>query len=177
MTEDTKKISKLLSLTLRHKPEVLGLTLDAGGWAEVDQIIAGADMPLTREMIATVVRDSDKQRFALSGDGTRIRANQGHSIAGDLGLTPAPPPDILFHGTADRTLAPILEQGLIKQSRQHVHLSPDAETARKVGMRHGKPVILTITAGQMQCDGHVFFRSANGVWLTDLVPPRYIRIF
>lgn len=177
MTQDLRKISKLLSLALRHKPQVLGLTLDAGGWAEVDQIIAGAEMPLTPQQIAQVVQDNDKQRFTLSDDGTRIRANQGHSIPVDLGLAPITPPDTLFHGTAKRFLASILAQGLIRQSRQHVHLSPDTDTARKVGMRHGKPVILTIASGQMHRDGHVFFQSANGVWLTDHVPPAHIRIF
>src|SRR5262249_39421691 len=120
--------------------------------------------------------ESDKQRFALSADGARIRANQGHSVDIDLALPAIAPPDRLYHGTADRNLASIEATGLNAGSRQHVHLSPDAETATKVGARHGRPVVLEVESGAMYRDGHRFFRSENGVWLTDHVPARYIRI-
>lgn len=168
-------ISKFLSLVLRHAPQDIGLTLDAGGWAALDELIARAPLPLTAERIAEVVAGSDKQRFALSPDGSRIRANQGHSIPVDLGLTPVEPPDSLYHGTAETTLDAILAEGLRPMTRNQVHLSPDAETARKVGMRHGKPVILRVASARMQAEGHSFFLSANGVWLTDAVPPRYLQ--
>jgi putative RNA 2'-phosphotransferase len=177
MTHDTVKVSKFLSLVLRHQPEHIGLTLDANGWADMGELIerAGAHgMALTREMIARVVATSDKQRFALDETGARIRASQGHSVDIDLGLEPREPPDILFHGTADTTMAAIRVEGLKSGSRRHVHLSPDAATAVKVGQRHGRPVVLRVRAGQMWSVGMPFFCSANGVWLTNAVPPEYI---
>jgi putative RNA 2'-phosphotransferase len=129
---------------------------------------------IDRETLARVVAESDKQRFALSPDGRRIRANQGHSVAVDLGLEPRTPPEVLYHGTASRFVDSIRESGLHPAARTHVHLSPDEETAREVGQRHGKPVVLTIAAGRMHRDGRQFFQSANGVWLTDAVPAEYI---
>ncbi len=176
MPDSDKHLSKFMSLVLRHAPEKAGLTLDSGGWASVEALIGGADFDVTAEDVARVVRNSDKQRFSLSEDGARIRANQGHSIPVDLGLTPVAPPAHLFHGTAEKNLSSILETGLRPQSRTHVHLSPDTETARKVGMRHGKPVILLVAAGAMAADGGVFFRSVNGVWLTDRVQPHYLSV-
>jgi putative RNA 2'-phosphotransferase len=170
-------LSKFLSLVLRHKPETIGLHLDAEGWADVDAMIVKArtaNVELNADIIREIVRTSDKQRFKLSDDGRRIRANQGHSINVDLSLSPATPPEQLYHGTAAKTVAAILDQGLKKMSRQHVHLSLDADTARKVGRRHGKAVVLTVAAVRMVDDGHVFFRSENGVWLTDHVPARFI---
>ncbi len=172
-----RDISKFLSLVLRHAPQEIGLTLDAGGWASIDDLIARAPMPLTTEHVSAVVIASDKQRFALSPDGTRIRANQGHSFPVDLGLISLPPPETLYHGTAETTLPAILSDGLRPMTRNHVHLSPDAETARKVGMRHGKPVILLIASGAMQAEGLNFYRSENGVWLTGAVPPRHLERF
>lgn len=171
------KTSKFLSLVLRHEPEAIGLTLDANGWADLDELVrlANADgKPVTRELIEQVVRDSDKQRFAISEDGARIRANQGHSIEVDLELTPLPPPATLYHGTATRFAKSIRNLGLVKQSRQHVHLSSDPATATKVGSRHGKAVVLTIRAGEMHARGLSFYQSANGVWLTDAVAAEFI---
>jgi putative RNA 2'-phosphotransferase len=171
------RVSKFLSLVLRHDPAKIGLTLDAAGWAEVDELIAAAargGVDLDRETLARVVAENDKQRFALSPDGRRIRANQGHSVDVDLGLEPRTPPALLFHGTASRFVDSIRASGLNAASRTHVHLSADAETARAVGQRHGSPVVLTVAAGRMHCDGRLFFRSANGVWLTDAVPAEYI---
>lgn len=171
------KTSKFLSLVLRHEPEAIGLTLDANGWADLDELVrlANADgKPVTRELIEQVVRDSDKQRFAISEDGARIRANQGHSIEVDLELTPLAPPDTLYHGTATRFAKSIRTLGLVKQSRQHVHLSSDLATAAKVGSRHGKAIVLTIRAGEMHARGLSFYRSANGVWLTDAVAAEFI---
>jgi putative RNA 2'-phosphotransferase len=172
------KVSKFLSLVLRHRPEAIGLTLDAQGWAEVDALIARAaarGQPLTRELIGRVVAENDKQRFALSDDGTRIRANQGHSVAVDLALEPQEPPEILYHGTAARNLDAIEREGLRRGQRQHVHLSADPATARNVGQRHGEPVVLRVAAGALWRAGRPFFRSANGVWLTEAVPPAYLR--
>ncbi|MFN8854617.1 MAG: RNA 2'-phosphotransferase [Planctomycetaceae bacterium] len=172
------QVSKFLSLVLRHRPEILGMQLDPEGWLEIDRLIAqarqaGRDLDLAT--LHQVVADNDKQRFALSEDGLRIRANQGHSIAAiDLKLEPVPPPDQLFHGTIPDFLASIRRQGLRKRSRNHVHLSSDRETAQLVGARRGRPVILTIRAAEMQARGRLFFRSANGVWLTESVPVEFI---
>jgi putative RNA 2'-phosphotransferase len=177
MTQDPVKVSKFLSLVLRHKPEQIGLVLNREGWANIDELIeqAGAHgMPLTHALIAKVVATSDKRRFALDPAGQRIRANQGHSIDVDLGLEPREPPEVLFHGTSAKSLAAIRTEGLEPGERQHVHLSPDETTAIKVGRRHGRPVVLRIDAARMAAAGHLFFLSTNGVWLTDSVPTEFI---
>lgn len=169
--DEARRLSKVLSLILRHDPGRIGLSLDAGGWARIEDIVAKAGFPVTPAAIAEVVRGSDKQRFALSEDGQRIRANQGHSFAVDLGLSPVVPPDVLFHGTAEATLATILSEGLKPMQRQHVHLSRDRETAIRVGQRHGTPVVLGVAAGRLAAEGQAFYLSANGVWLTGPVRP------
>jgi putative RNA 2'-phosphotransferase len=177
MDKTLTRASKFISLVLRHKPEAHGLQLDAHGWARIDDLIAAAaraGIPLTRQMIDQVVAENDKQRFAISADGSAIRARQGHSIQVDLGLAPVAPPDLLFHGTADRAIPAIREQGLQRRSRQHVHLSATIETAVSVGARHGRPVVITVQAGRMHADGHHFYQAENGVWLADEVPIAYL---
>lgn len=177
MDKRLTRASKFISLVLRHQPEAYGLQLDAHGWALIDDLIAAAaraSVPLTREVIDQVVAENDKQRFAISADGAQIRARQGHSISVDLELAPIDPPPLLYHGTADRFVPAIREQGLQRRSRQHVHLSATVETAISVGTRHGRPVVLTVQAGQMHGDGHLFYQSENGVWLVDAVPPQYL---
>lgn len=172
------RISKFLSLVLRHKPERIGLQLDAAGWASVDELIRlakDAGTSMTRQDVEAVVAGNDKQRFALSPKRDRIRASQGHSIDIDLGLEARVPPDRLFHGTATRFLSSILEHGLEPQSRQHVHLSVDVATAVRVGQRHGRPVVLEVSAAAMASAGQEFFCSDNGVWLTSRVHPRNLR--
>jgi len=172
-----EKTSKFLSLVLRHQPEHIGLTLDGQGWADIAHLIAQANaagVVLTEELLAELVATSDKQRFAIDPSGTRIRANQGHSINVDLKLGPQVPPAQLFHGTATRFAAAIRSEGLVAGARQHVHLSADRDTARKVGARHGTPLILTVDTAAMQRDGKVFYLSANQVWLTDAVDAVYI---
>ena len=179
MKPDLVKISKYLSFVLRHQPDAIGLVLDAHGWADVDELIAkaaAAGTALDRDGIAAAVATNDKQRFALSPDGARIRANQGHSVAVDLALAPQTPPDVLYHGTATRFVASIREQGLIAGQRRHVHLSADRETAVKVGARHGTPVVLDVDARAMHAAGFTFWRADNGVWLTDAVAPPYLMI-
>lgn len=168
--------SKFLSLVLRHQPDVIGLSLDAEGWADIDALIrlAAGRKPLTRALIEAVVENNNKQRFAISADGQRIRAHQGHSIDVDLGFVPVTPPARLYHGTATRFVESIRREGLVKRSRQHVHLSADADTATNVGARHGTPAILVVHAAEMVAAGHAFYRSGNGVWLTDAVPPDFI---
>lgn len=169
--------SKFLSLVLRHKPEEIGLVLDQNGWASIDELIVLANARgtnLSRPLIESIVANSDKQRFAISVDGLKIRANQGHSAGIALGLAPQTPPERLYHGTATRFLESIRESGLHAGSRQHVHLSQDLATAEKVGSRHGKPVVLTVESGRMACDGHQFYLSDNGVWLTEAVPAKYL---
>lgn len=170
------KASKFVSLVLRHKPDAIGLHLDAHGWADVSELIAKSDGVLDRPTLEAVVAENDKKRFAFSDDGQRIRANQGHSVVVDLGLTPKTPPSMLYHGTAQRFLDAILAEGLTPQGRQHVHLSADPDTARTVGMRHGTPVILTVDADGSQRSGAQFYLSDNGVWLTDHVAPRFLAL-
>ena len=170
--------SKFLSLVLRHRPEAIGVELDPEGWLEINALIRQAGKQgreLSPELIEEVVASNDKQRFAISEDGTRIRANQGHSIRNvELDLTAVEPPSILFHGTVEKFLGSIRDQGLKKRNRNHVHLSADRETAVTVGSRRGKPVILKVRALEMHQDGHEFFLSANGVWLTETVPASYL---
>ncbi|WP_343611147.1 RNA 2'-phosphotransferase [Chryseobacterium oranimense] len=173
---ENKKISKFLSLILRHQPETIQLKLDENGWADVSELITKAKgrMHFSFEDLEEVVKTNNKKRFAFNEDKTRIRASQGHSIDIDLALKAVQPPDFLYHGTADSNISSILEKGIEKRNRQHVHLSADKETATKVGMRHGKPVILTIRTKEMFDNGIPFYLSANGVWLTDFVDAKYI---
>jgi putative RNA 2'-phosphotransferase len=171
------KTSKYLSKHLRHRPDRLGLTLAPGGWVEVSDLLAACAahrLTITREELEEVVARNNKQRFAFDGTGTRIRANQGHSVEIDLQLQPVEPPDILYHGTSEQMVPIIRREGLNKMSRHHVHLSADVETARQVGARHGRPVILTVQARKMHQSGHLFYRSANGAWLTESVPAEYL---
>jgi putative RNA 2'-phosphotransferase len=171
------RISRFLSRVLRHRPQEAGLALDVHGWADVDAVLAGAQrrgLALDRETLLRVVAENDKQRFALSPDGQRIRANQGHSLPVDLDLEPLAPPDVLYHGTAAQFLESIRREGLRRGRRQHVHLSPDAATAARVGGRRGTAIVLAVQAARMHAEGHVFYRSANGVWLTDHVPVAYL---
>lgn len=174
MMKSLTTTSKFLSYVLRHNPDDIGLELDPEGWANIDELIAKADIPLTQSLLKEVVATSDKKRFIISEDGLFIRANQGHSIAINLGLEPVEPPELLYHGTATRFLDSIVEQGLLPQNRQYVHLSAEKETAIKVGQRHGKPVVLTIPALHMHRQGHQFFQAQNGVWLTIAVPAEAI---
>lgn len=173
------KISRFLSLILRHQPQAIDLTLDSKGWANIDELITKARQSnkaqITVEILQEIVDTNDKKRFSISDDGKKIRANQGHSIDIDLGLEPTEPPAVLYHGTASRFMKTIMQQGLIKRSRQHVHLSKDIETAKKVGARHGLPAILVIDTYAMTQQGHQFFVSENGVWLTDEVPVKFIK--
>lgn len=173
-----KHFSKFLSLVLRHQPEVIGLRLDAQGWANVDELLTKtADQGLNRALLEQIVAESDKQRFAFSPDGNLIRANQGHSLPVDLALVPQSPPERLFHGTARRHQAAIFASGLEKRQRQHVHLSADIATAQAVGSRYDhQPLLLSIDSQGMVADGHVFYCSANGVWLSEHIPPEYIQI-
>lgn len=174
MAPSLTEISKFLSYILRHKPDAIDLKLDTQGWANIKCIIEKSDIALTEAIIREVVASSDKKRFIISDDGLCIRANQGHSIDIDLGLKPNEPPEILYHGTANRFLDEIKIHGLLPKNRQYVHLSDNVETAMKVGQRHGKAVVLSIPARSMHKSGHLFFRSENGVWLTKAVPIQFI---
>lgn len=173
-----KKTSKFLSYVLRHHPELINLNLDENGWANIDELITklkrDSYQGLTFEELNEIVETNDKKRFIFNEDKTRIRANQGHSIDINLALIPKQPPEFLYHGTAQSNIDSIFEKGIEKRNRQHVHLSQDKETATKVGMRHGKPVILTIDTEKMFDDGIEFYLSENNVWLTDFVDIKYI---
>ncbi len=171
------RISKFLSLVLRHKPETIGRTLDRAGWTSVAELLQACEYhgwPISFEELQAVVAHNDKKRFSFSEDGRLIRANQGHSLEVELGYHPLEPPEILYHGTTERFLPSIKEKGLLKGKRHHVHLSPDIATATKVGARRGQPLVLQIKSGQMHQDGYIFYQSANGVWLTEHVPVVYI---
>ncbi|WP_251862806.1 RNA 2'-phosphotransferase [Achromobacter sp. Marseille-Q4962] len=170
--------SKFLSYVLRHEPQAIGIELDTEGWTDIDTLIAraaAAGKPLTRALLDEVVSTSEKKRFTVSEDGRRIRAAQGHSSAAvAIAYEPRIPPDVLFHGTATRNLESILAQGLRPGERHHVHLSADTATARAVGMRYGKPVVLRVDARAMHAQGHAFYRADNGVWLVAHVPPAFL---
>ena len=171
------KVSKYLAKHLRHDPAGIGLVLEPGGWVEVADLLEACErnhLQITRADLEEVVTSNDKQRFGFSDDGTKIRANQGHSVDVDLELSPQTPPETLYHGTAEATVPILLQEGIKKMRRHHVHLSAQRDTAYKVGSRHGKPAILVIDTYQMRQGGFVFYQSENGVWLVDHVPPRYI---
>jgi len=170
-------ISKFLSKHLRHTPDALGLTLQPGGWVSVDDLLSGCErigFAISYDELIECVETSDKNRFSFDDSGDLIRANQGHSVEVDLQLEEQQPPDVLYHGTVERFLASIMAEGLKKGKRHHVHLTKETETARKVGARRGKPVILLVDSGKMHSEGFKFFVSTNGVWLTDLVPVAFL---
>lgn len=166
-----------MSLILRHKPETIGISLDEHGWADVDELITGISKTheFNRDMLEEIVRTDEKQRYSFNEDKTLIRANQGHSIPVDVELDEVEPPEELWHGTGEKYVSSIDEQGLIPKSRLYVHLSKDKETAVKVGKRHGKPVLYVVKAGEMCKNGYKFYLSKNGVWLTKEVPVKYLR--
>ncbi len=173
------KVSRYLSKHLRHRPERLGLRLEPGGWVGVEDLLkacARHRFPISCEELGEVVERNDKRRFAFDPSGTRIRAQQGHSVPVDLELEPLAPRTVLYHGTNEGVVPAILREGLSPMGRHHVHLSPDPETARKVGARRGRPVVLEVDAGSMHRDGWEFYRSGNGVWLVQAVPHGYLRV-
>jgi len=172
-----KKISKFLSLVLRHRPERINLDLDRGGWAQIDELIDMANehgVSLDRDLLLDVVEESSKQRFEFSSDGEKIRARYGHSIPVNLDLEPVRPPEVLYHGTAERFWPAIQKDGLHSRGRNYVHLSTDRKTAKQVGRRHGKVVILAVQAQKMHASGRTFYNPSPGVWLVDSVPPEYL---
>ncbi|MBY0550100.1 MAG: RNA 2'-phosphotransferase [Candidatus Obscuribacterales bacterium] len=178
MSAPYERISKFLSLVLRHKPEQIGIVLDESGWVDVDTLVAACGkhkFQISVEELEHVVRTSEKKRFAFSQDKKKIRANQGHSVDVELGYQPVEPPEILYHGTAVKSLESIRATGLERRARTHVHLSTDIVTASKVGVRHGQLVLLEVLSKKMFDEGFLFYLSDNGVWLTERVPVAYIR--
>ena len=173
---DLTKISKYISLILRHKPEVIGIQLDANGWANVEALLSGIGRkyPIDFEVLEEIVRTDNKQRYSFNENKTLIRANQGHSIPVDVELEKKTPPEFLYHGTGEKFVSSIDKEGLLSKSRLYVHLSKDTETAVKVGSRHGKPVVYRVAAGKMADEGYEFFLSVNGVWLVKAVPAEYL---
>lgn len=169
--------SKFLSLVLRHKPETIGVQLDENGWIAIATLLNALQQQgkrISHQELLEICAACDKQRFKISDDGLRIRANQGHTVKIDLGLTPKSPPSVLYHGTASRFIGNIFRQGLHPGSRQHVHLTEDLYTAKKVGARHGIPAILKIDSAALLEAGQVFYQSENKVWLTAVIAPRYL---
>lgn len=176
-----ERLSKFISMILRHKPEVIGITLDEHGWADVDELIkgineTGEEVEFSKTTLEKIVKTDKKQRYSVSQDKTLIRANQGHSIPVDVELEKKEPPKILYHGTGVKSVKAIQEQGLLPMERLYVHLSTDVETATNVGKRHGTPVIFKVNTEQMQKDGYDFFQSVNGIWLTKEVPAKYLEL-
>jgi putative RNA 2'-phosphotransferase len=172
------KISKFLSKYLRHKPDNIGIKLAPGGWVAINELLTACaknKFPITYQELQRVVELNDKQRFSFDSTGTLIRANQGHSVEVDLQLEPVVPPNVLYHGTAKKSVELILQTGLRKMSRHHVHLSKEIATAQNVGARHGKPVVFAVDAAAMHQAGYIFYCSDNGVWLVDNVPPEYLQ--
>ena len=174
---DLNKTSRFISLILRHRPDTIGISLDEHGWASVEELLAGISKTqyIDMEMLEKIVKTDSKQRYSFNEDKTLIRANQGHSIDVDVELPKKQPPVILYHGTGEKYVTSIDEQGLIPKSRLYVHLSGDEATATIVGSRHGRPVVYEILASQMYHDGYEFFQSVNGVWLTKSVPVQYLK--
>ncbi|GHC92611.1 putative RNA 2'-phosphotransferase [Nocardiopsis terrae] len=175
--KELHRASRFLALVLRHDPARAGLTLDPQGWTGTDALVSGcrrAGLRLTPEGLREIVETNDRKRFALSPDGLRIRAQQGHSVRVDLRLEPTAPPTRLFHGTVGRFLPAIHREGLRPMNRHHMHLSPAPETARRVGARRGTPVVVTVDSARMHAEGHEFRLTGNGVWLADAVPPEYL---
>jgi putative RNA 2'-phosphotransferase len=178
MSKNEINISKFLSLVLRHQPETISIQLDQNGWTDVNELIEKTNnygIKFDRETLNHIVATNSKKRFAFNDTFDKIRASQGHSVEIELGYTNQKPPEILFHGTAEKFIQSILKTGLEKRKRQHVHLSRDIETAIKVGQRHGKPFIFNVLAEQMYNDNFQFYISDNGVWLTDNVPTKYLK--
>lgn len=176
--KENTRISKFLSLVLRHHPEAIGIQLDENGWISVDILLkqlATHGKNISKEILDHVVATNNKKRFGYNEDETKIRANQGHSVEVDLNYTPQQPPAILYHGTAERSLESIFKTGLEKRNRHHVHLSMDVNTALAVGSRYGRPVLLIVSAGEMYTDGYSFYVSDNKVWLTEHVPVKYLK--
>jgi putative RNA 2'-phosphotransferase len=176
---DLNNISKYMSLILRHKPDVIGIELDEHGWANVNDLISGIEKDnhgFNFELLEEIVRTDSKQRYSFNGDKSLIRANQGHSINVDVELKEKEPPEYLYHGTGEKYVESINQDGLIPKSRLYVHLSKDIKTAENVGKRHGKEVVYRINSGQMYRDGYKFYLSENGVWLTKEVPVKYLEI-
>lgn len=179
MEKQLNHTSKFISLVLRHQPEQIGLLLNEKGWASVEELLHkmnAAGFAIDIDILHTIVDTNDKKRFAFNEDQSMIRASQGHSIEVNLDLQPAVPPEELYHGTGIKNLQSILQAGLQKQSRQHVHLSASIETAKAVGSRHGKPMVLLIDTKAMQAAGFIFYLSANKVWLTEVVPVQFISV-
>ena len=178
MDDALTQTSRFLSYVLRHNPGALDLKLDPGGWADVETLIERAreeGRSLNRSRLRHVIDAGDKTRFTVSADGSKIRANYGHSIDVDLDLEPTLPPDRLYHGTARHAVPAIQDEGLRPQSRQYVHLSPTPEEARAVGERHGSPVVLPIQASDLHDAGYALYRSTDTVWLIRHVPPSFIQ--
>ena len=176
-----ERLSKFISMILRHRPEVIGITLDEHGWADVEELIkgineTGEEIEFNKDTLETIVKTDKKQRYSFSQDKTLIRANQGHSIPVDVESEKKEPPKVLYHGTGSKFVKSIQEQGLLPMERLYVHLSSDVETATNVGKRHGTPVVFQVNTEQMQKDGYDFFQSVNGVWLTKEVPTKYLEL-
>ena len=176
---DLNNISKYMSLILRHKPDVIGIELDEHGWANVNDLISGIEKDnhgFNFELLEEIVRSDSKQRYSFNDDKSLIRANQGHSVNVDVELKEKEPPEYLYHGTGEKYVKFINQDGLIPKSRLYVHLSKDIKTAEYVGKRHGKEIIYRINSGRMYRNGYKFYLSENGIWLTKEASVKYLEM-
>ena len=171
-------LSKFLAYILRHNPSAVGISLDERGWADVDELIKGINATgrsIDRDLLEQIVREDKKGRYSFNEDKSKIRANQGHSVSVEVEMDERVPPDILYHGTAKRFLESIKEHGILRRSRNFVHLSGDIKTAFVTGSRHGEPVVLAIGTKEMAAEGYRFYLSANGVWQSSDIPWKYVK--
>jgi len=171
------KLSKFLSLLLRHEPDQFGLVLDADGFTNLDavwqRISERYGNRYTYADLITLLEETPggKQRFEVK-DG-RIRALYGHSGV-PITYPPVEPPEILYHGTTREAAAKIRREGLKSQARQYVHLSTDKGRALDVARRHGQPVILRIRALAAHQAGHIFYHPERQHFLVKALPPEFI---
>lgn len=161
--------SKRLAYLLRHSD-----LPNHKAWVNVDAVLN--ELHITLQMLQSIVEEDTKGRFEFSENESSIRALYGHSIDVDLELEPTTPPMILYHGTAEKYVDSIMNEGLKPSKRNFVHLSETTCMAIQIGARHGSPVLLSIDTKAMISSGHQFYKAQNGVWLTGDIPLQFLKV-
>jgi putative RNA 2'-phosphotransferase len=172
------RISKLMSLILRHKPEQFGVILDAEGYAPIDDVVRAvresmpdASIDDLRGVVACI--EPDKARFSI--EGSDIRANYGHSLRDRIEQPRVVPPEVLLHGTSESVVQGIRRDGIQPMRRQYVHLTTNRDLAGRVGGRRGRATVLEVEALRAFKAGLIFYRANESFWLADFIPPAFIR--